>query len=381
MSTPILVARKPDAPGGFADFFDGASARIRRAGIAVAETPDGPELVIAPPQGDRLHWRLADIRGVPDQAARGELMLAHAADPVSRLMLRDAELIRILRARCPGLRRRPKPRGRGRLALWALGALASVALIIFVLVPVMADQLAGYLPPSGERALGETTFRQIREALSETGLAPLAVCEARRGRAALDRMTQRLVQQVDLPYPVDVHVLDHDLINAFALPGGIVVLFRGLVETAETPDEVAAVLAHELGHVVARDPARGALRSAGSIGVLGLVLGDFAGGAAVLFLVERLIEATYSKEAEAAADAFAHRSLTAAGIPPSALSTMFRRLREKYGEAEGLLVHFAAHPALGDRIAVAEAADAGLTGALRPALSDSDWQALRAICD
>lgn len=67
------------------------------------------------------------------------------------------------------------------------------------------------------------------------------------------------------------------------MPGGLIILFRGLIDAAESSDEVAAVYAHELGHVVARDPTRIALRSAGSIGVLGLLLGDFAGGAVVLF--------------------------------------------------------------------------------------------------
>lgn len=59
---------------------------------------------------------------------------------------------------------------------------------------------------------------------------------------------------------------------------------------------------------------------------------------------------------------------------------MFECLREKYGDAEGLVAHFASHPSLGDRIANAMAADAGLTGGLRPALNNADWQALRRIC-
>ncbi len=378
--TTIHVSDAPDVARSFADFFDGRRAVARRADIKIAETPQGPELVIDAPDRDRVHWRLEYIRGVPDQAAQGELVLAHAADPLSRLVVRDPDMRRILTARCRNLKYRPPVRGKGRLALWAGAAVGSVALIIFVLVPVMANQLAEFLPPRGERALGETTFEQIRAALDETGMAPLEICEAEEGRLALERMASRLTQQVDLPYPVNLYVLNHDMVNAFALPGGLVILFRGLIDAAEDADEVAAVVAHEIGHVAARDPTRIALRSAGSIGVLGLLLGDFAGGSAVLFLTERLIQATYTQEAEAQADAFAHRTLSQAGIPPSALGRMFRRLRDRHGDATGIIEHFASHPALGDRIAQAEAADSALTGALRPALSDAEWRALRRIC-
>ena len=59
---------------------------------------------------------------------------------------------------------------------------------------------------------------------------------------------------------------------------------------------------------------------------------------------------------------------------------MFERFRDKGGEASGLLAHFTSHPSLGNRIARARSADADLTGALRPALSDAEWLALRGIC-
>ena len=175
--------------------------------------------------------------------------------------------------------------------------------------------------------------------------------------------------------------LDHDLVNAFALPGGRVVLFRGLIDAAETPDEIAGVFAHEIGHVVNRDPARGALRSAGSIGVLGLLFGDFAGGTVVLFLLNRLIDATYSQEAEALADTFAHATLSGTNIAPSALAGMFERLREEGDEPSGILAHFMAHPQLGDRIAAARNADTLLTAAIRPSLDDSQWRDLQTICE
>lgn len=335
-------------------------------------------LMMAMPEDRTKSWRFSDIRLVPDQAAEKGVMLAHADDALARLMLADEAAIAALLPACRNLRKRPRS-GKGKLVFgWAAAAITSVVLIIFVLVPLMADQLARFLPPEGEKALGDATFEQIRSALDETGFAPLAICATPKGQAALDRMVARVAANADLPYPIEVHVLDHRLINAFALPGGRIVFFRGLIEAAESPEEVAAVFAHELGHVAHRDPARGALRSAGSIGVLGLLFGDFAGGTVVLFLANQLINATYSQKAEAAADAYAHERMTAAGLPPAALASMFERLRDEYGEAEGIVAHFAAHPRLGDRIEAARAVQ--FDDPHLPLMSDSDWQSLQEIC-
>lgn len=323
--------------------------------------------------GDGIDWPLDQIRVLPDLAGKDLVILRLRDDPLQRLILQDRALLLHL----PNPNRRAPVANRRRLAGMAVAALASVLLIVFVLVPKMADQLAEYIPPEGEHALGEVTLGQIREAMDETGIMPVGFCTETSGRQALDKMSNRLTATTQLHTAIDLHVLDHKLVNAFALPGGQVVLFRGLIEAANTPEEIAAVLAHEIGHVVSRDPTRNALRSAGSIGVLGLLLGDFAGGAVVLFLTERLIEAQYSQGAEAAADDFAHQMLRDAGLPPSALADMFERFREMGGETDGFVAHFMAHPRLGDRIAAARAAD---TGDVTPLLTPGEWAALQGIC-
>lgn len=363
----------------FADFFDGASANRRRVGLRL----DVEALVLGLPEGVPLRWPLADLRARPDQADPGRMVLSLAEDPVARLVLSDADLIARIRAAAPALKRRPPVAHKGRIAGWALGAVASVVLIIFVLVPTMADQLARWLPPEGERALGDATFEQIRNALGRESFVPVDVCEAPEGLVALEAMAARLNAGDDLPYPLRLTVLDDDLVNAFALPGGRIVIFRGLLDEALGPNEVAAVLAHEIGHVVGRDPTRDALRLAGSVGVLGLIFGDFAGGTVVLVLANELINASYSQKAETGADDYAHELLTEAGLPPAALGTFFERLRDEYGDAEGIEAHLSSHPQMTARIEAALQAQAAADSAGRlgpPALDDDQWQALRSIC-
>ncbi len=375
--TVIRVGSAPPPLDANGTYFDGETAEPHPVRLTIDEAREA--LRFDSGDGEPGYWSLDQIRCLPDQAGRDQLVLCHSEDPLARLVTPE----HLLEKRCPHLNRRIRTVSRFRLMAWALAALASVALIILFLVPRMADQLAAFLPPEGERALGETTLNQIRNALTGSEVDPVAACSSAEGRAALVAMQRRLIwkmteQRADVP-PLSVHVLDHDMVNAFALPGGYVVLFRGLIEAAETPEELAAVFAHEMGHVVSRDPTRHALRSAGSIGVLGLIFGDFAGGAIVLFLAEQLIEAQYSQEAEAEADRFAQELLLQADIPPSALGDMFEHLLKLHGDAEGVMAHFLSHPDLKSRIETARAATPENFEQQR-ILSAPEWQALKNIC-
>ncbi|SLN60086.1 TPR repeat-containing protein YfgC precursor [Pseudoruegeria aquimaris] len=367
----------------------------RQEGGQETVAPDAP---LPPAPGNALaEWPLASIRRLRDQADPSMLALKpEGPDRLERLYIDDAETMRRLLVRCPAPERAERPARRGRILLWAIAAVASVALILFVLVPSMADRLATLLPPEGERALGDATLEQIRDALSDDPLAPVAFCSTPEGDAALRALAERLTDGLALDQPLRLHVLDDPMVNAFALPGGIVVFFRGMIDAAEDPGEIAAVMAHELGHVISRDPARHALRSAGSIGVLGLLLGDFAGGAVVLLLAEQLISATYSQEAERAADAFGLARMEAAGLDTEQMARMFERLQAEEAEmagsdgaegadgagqrGAGILRYFLSHPQTAERIASVRAATAQSGGAAVPALEPAQWQALKSIC-
>lgn len=371
----------PDLPQarseeGVGTYFDGDTPLPRPVHLRVDGAAGTLEIGIAGQEAMAVQWPLDEIRAVEDVAGRDRTILRWTGDRLARLHLRDTGIARAM----PNLHRRTPPRGRLRLAAWALGAVAAVALQIGVLIPLLADRLAVFVPPAGERALGEATYEQIRQALAGSALPPLATCDGADGIAALGQMLAALDADKQNETALTVFVLDHEMVNAFALPGGFIVFFRGLIDAAESPNEVAAVMAHELGHVINRDPTRHALRSAGSIGILGLMFGDFAGGAVVLFLTERLISAKYAQGAEAGADVFAYAALERAGVSPAALGDMFDRLRSKYGDTDGVVSHFVSHPTLTSRIAAARAA-ADPNADYDDILTDAEWQALKDVCD
>ena len=92
------------------------------------------------------------------------------------------------------------------------------------------------------------------------------------------RLTERLSKAAPGSEPFNVRVYDWSLMNAFAVPGGQIVLTKGLIDKAETPDEVAGVLAHEMGHGIEMHPETGIIRSIGLAAAVEVMLGGAGGG-------------------------------------------------------------------------------------------------------
>ena len=327
------------------------------------------------------HWPLASLRAL---GSPGDATIQLVPDLASdeRVVLSEPEMIEAIRAVCPYLHDRPvNRRGVRRALYWTVGAVASALLILFVLIPGMADELADHVPPDREQALGDAVARQLATLLSLDGSDPPGICTEPEGMAALRQMRVRLSEEIALPYPLRVSVVDHDMVNAVALPGGRILIFRGLIDAAGTPEEVAGVLAHEIGHVANRDPVRGVLRAAGTAGIIGLVLGDFYGASVIAAGSDAVLNASHQREAERLADEAAYALLGRAGLPSVPFANFFERLKDEHGDIEGPLKYVASHPDLTGRADRAAAADTVGDGPFQPVLPDRAWIALRNICD
>lgn len=349
-------------------WFDGISAR--RQPVVVDVSPDLGALRF----GGQV-WPLARLRRIEGEGlvlallVEGGDELPH--DP-ARLVLAEGALAEWVRVRAPQLERRDVRRGTGakvagRVAL----AAAALGLILFVFLPRISDLLADQLPMEQEVAFGKAVMGQIEGFLG--GDEPLT-CGAPEGMAALEKMERRLTEGQGLTYDIELRVFDHEMLNAFAAPGGQVVILRGLLDEAESAEEVAGVLAHEIGHVEARDPTRLAFRAAGSAGIIALVLGDVTGGTVIGVLGDHVLSASYTREAEAKADAFAFALLQRTGIGTDGLAAFFERIEGMEMDVPEIL---ATHPASGNR---AEAAREAGGAAAEPVLTETEWQALRQIC-
>lgn len=355
---------------------------LTAAAHPVIVTPDGLGLglrITRVETGAALVWPLSGLRIVDGPKAQLVLTFVDHGDEEerlrdeARLTLLDPQMIAWVRSHAPDLGKRDLRAGTLRkVALWVGGAIAALALILFVLIPALSDMLADTLSPETEAAFGDAVAGQMRTMLGGKG-ADLT-CSAAPGLAALEKLRRALTGGQDLDYDIRLSVLDHEMVNAFALPGGQIVVLRGLLDQAETPGELAGVLGHEIGHVEARDPTRVALRTAGSAGILSMVFGDVTGGLVLGLVSTQILSASYTREAEARADRFAWALMDRTGIGTEGLAVFFDRLAR---DTKDLPEYLSTHPASENRAAAARRADAGTR---TPVLTEAEWRDLKAIC-
>lgn len=360
-----------------ARYYDGLTARSRAVEVEIAATglaifdEAGPVVGSWPGEGIRL----------VERPREGEPVRLGLAGTTARLILDDPGIVEPLRRAAPHLLRRHRTSRRtvGRIALWGVLAIASLAGIVLVLIPLMSAQLAAVTPDSAKYRLGRTVLVHLVDLLPGPRTAGAArYCANEDGLAALRRLVERLGADLEDRPTVHAVVVNVPLVNAFALPGGIMVFTRGLLDEAGSPEEIAGIAAHELGHLAHDHSTRALYRSFAVALLVGVLFGDLTGGTLAGGLAEWLVNTGYSREVERDADAFALERLKAAGIGTEGLADFFARLEEKHGDESGPLFGLlSTHPATAERLAHIRAA--GLPG-LRQAMGDEDWTSVRQTC-
>jgi len=376
-------------PRGVAVYFDGTSSA--RNDVAVEAGAAGLRILAgAGPDRknaqDRVHdrvldeWSYADLQrmsapdGVLRLGRRGETLLA-------RLEIRDPRLAATIEDRAAALDRGGAAERRLRRKVAALGFAAAASLSVTAVfgLPALAGRLIPFVPLAVEHKLGNAVDKNIRSALDSRHLGPAFACGTApgeiAGRAALDRLVGKLETAAALPFPLHVEVVRRDEPNAMALPGGHIYVNDGLIDQAQTPDELAGVLAHEMGHVAHRDGTRTVLQTAGLSFLFGMMLGDFVGGGAVVIAARTVLKSSYSRRVEASADAYSADLMAKAGGDPHALGTVLARIVGDKDHGMKLLLD---HPETKDRIAAIDAV--AVTGTTMPLLDAADWGALKQIC-
>jgi len=362
-----------------ARYFDGRLAQRRQ--VFVSLDAQNKRLIIHDHSGAELDiWPLETLRRLHDDAGIGLVLRSGALDPgEARLVLSNTRAIAAIKAACPNLSKTiVAGRNWGKIAVWLGASATALALMIFGIVPALAGRLAVFIPPEREVRVGSAVLRQIELILSKEE-AGVWRCTNPKGQVALEHMVRALQYGQEFPYAIQVGVVDHKMINAFALPGGYIVVMRGLIEMAETPEQLAAVMAHELGHVAQRDPIVQALRAAGTAGLLSLVLGDATGGTVLALIGERLITAKNSRDVEARADDFALVQLAKAGVSPEALAEFLELLLPEMRDPDFDIGWISSHPTSVTRVAHARAA-VQTAQKYNKSVSSEEWQAIQQIC-
>jgi predicted Zn-dependent protease len=246
----------------------------------------------------------------------------------------------------------PEARGFGSQRRWPrelavlAGLFVALALVVIWGARGLAEAAVVRLPESIDAKLGRPSWEALK--LS--------------GQRCVDPAAQRYVSSLlaplvaalgPTPFRFELMVVDTPEVNAFALPGGFIVVNSGLLAEARTGEEVAAVLAHEMSHVTLRHSTK---RIAGGLGVsaaLALALG-FVDVGAPAYTLSYLASLGYERDQEREADEHGQALLERAGISPLGMATFFERLSSSLSPPELL----STHPDPGDRAERARAAAA-----------------------
>ena len=331
--------------------------------------------------GSLARWQFEDIHLVANSDSDGVVRLRFGLEGNERLTLADAGILVPLAAHCPNLHRtthgwRTTIRS---TMLWIAAAIVSLLLLFKVVIPVMATQFAAILPHSWEQRIGERLVEQIVVTLSliERNSGVEEACRSVVAYSALDGLAERLTENIIPAVQITLRVVDHDVTNALALPGGQILIFRGLLEFVEHGDELSGVLTHEIGHVILRHPLEIAIKGASVSILVSLIVGDITGGTAIAGVGAALLAAAYTQSAELDADALGIELLNDAGFDSRRVADLFERLGRKARELEGALSLLSSHPQSQERAEAARAkARAG-----QPAFGPETWRAIRSMRD
>lgn len=256
--------------------------------------------------------------------------------------------------------------------------------IIFILgtvlfVPKLFEYASQMIPQSTEKKIGQ---------LAIESLINNPVCVAPEGQASLEKMVQKLQQGMKRDIAFNARIVsDDETLNALAAPGGHLVIFSGVLKKADSVDEVAGVLAHEMAHIEMNHPMKSLTRNLGISLTLEMMFGNTGTISNTAKLAGIFNQLHYSRQDELEADLVSQNFLRKANIDPSGLGLFFERLKKEETERNRgdesdfseFLAYFSTHPHTQTRINKLKTDQINTTN-YKKALNEKEWQALKNIC-
>jgi len=230
------------------------------------------------------------------------------------------------------------------------GCLISLFLIVvpvcasyFLLLPFLAERAARKVSPGVEKQIGDAWFRAVTDGYP------------------VDSAKTRIVQQFydalayETGYDMQVTVLREPVVNAFALPGGHIVVFDSIIGIMDAPEQLAALLAHEASHIQWKHSMRALYRNLGNSLFFNLISGSY-GDISTLVAQhgEQLAGLSYSRALEIEADEKGIQLMTRSRIPARGMPDLFRRMKAASKGETPAPTFLSTHPAVEGRIKIVE---------------------------
>ncbi len=325
-------------------YFDGKTA-LRRP-VAVSVMASG--LRLATGEGTFLWWPYEDLRLAQGALPGEQIRIERGPPPPEALAIPDEAFLDAIRALAPRAAGHLLPPIRRRhwmrLVLLAGAAAVAAGLVLYAWgIPALAGLAARAVPRALEERLGQAVLESVAP--------PSKRCADPRRDAALGEILSRLsTADPAIPYTFSITVVDEPSVNAFAAPGGYLIIHLGLLRKTQSPEEMAGVLAHEMQHVRHRHGTRSLFREISTRALLGLLVGDASGLAQALEAARTLGALRYRRQDEEAADRDGMSLLQAASIDPGGMIGFLRRLDRDGVTASPVAAYLSTHPPTVERI-------------------------------
>ena len=346
-----MTARKLQFAGSL---FDGRSSQKHLVDVEL--TPQ--EIILKAPGDKPIRWAYPQLRWAADTSPFHIEHCAEGDEGLETLVVDDPDFYRSVLEIAPKSFSSRENESKFNWKLYSVGILVLIfsAYVFIKTVPsFLADQMVEKIPIEWEVTVGQSILKMLPVA-QKPDPEVLKVLQD-----TVDFLKQSLPGN---PYDLKVYILPVEQVNALALPGGPIVIFEGLIDKAESPEELAGVLAHEIQHILLRHSTRGILRNLAKSMLVTLFLGDVNSVMeGIVQLAGQLETLGLSREMEAEADQKGMELTLAANIDPHGMIRIFKKLMQEdfsqkklpkgkpVSEENDLSSYFSTHPSSQNRLA------------------------------
>lgn len=213
------------------------------------------------------------------------------------------------------------------------------AAVWFWLIPWLGEKAATLVPVDVEIEMGESLAKTYSTQNNINDSASYFI----------QQFTKEL--DIDTVYPIDVKVISSPEINAFALPGGKIFVYSGIINKMKSYEELVALLGHEATHVMNRHSLKSVCRNAAASIAIQSLLGDVGGiSAGILQEADRFKELDYSRDLETEADNNGLQIMLRNKVNPAGMLNLLKLLQKEGAEMPQLMKYLSTHPDTADRI-------------------------------
>ena len=356
-------------------YYDGRTVVPQHVTITI----DPVSLILHFADGTTTTWNYQELRQTQGRYSGEEVRFERGTGIGETLVVPSANILLAIHAQgglSAGHFHHPGTR-RTRMYWTLFAAFASIPIIYGIFtwgIPWLARPITAAIPLSWEEQLGQ--FIQQKFTAEE------GVCNNPKLIQAVESILTTLTNPIEtLPYKFQVTVVDSPVVNAMAAPGGYVIVFRGLLQDTDSPEEFAGVLAHEIQHVLLRHTMHLIVRHVSTAFIIAALSGDASGMVSyALQAAQTLQTLSYSRNAEDQADEQGYQLLQQARINPEGMLTFFAKLGKEHPE-DTVFRYLSTHPATKDRLAHLRGLIPSASIIYQTFPFQSEWSDIKTLCE